>query len=49
MLIFFWTSITGIGMEVNVAKFTSSFARKGLFHHMTLLINTVTAKKMHIR
>ncbi|KAK8445194.1 hypothetical protein SEVIR_9G279000v4 [Setaria viridis] len=40
------TSVTGIGTEVNVAKFTSSFVRRGLFHHMTLLINTVTAKKM---
>ncbi|PWZ21081.1 putative calcium-binding protein [Zea mays] len=42
------SSVHRIGMEVNVAKFTSSFARKGLFHHMTLLINTVTVKKMHI-
>ena len=38
-----------IGMEVSAAKFTNFFVHKDLFHHMTLLISTVTAKKMHTR
>jgi hypothetical protein len=42
-------SITVIGMGVNAVKSTSSFVHRGLFHHMTPLINTVTAKKMHTR
>jgi hypothetical protein len=42
-------SFTVIGTEVNAVKSTNSFVRRGLFHHMTPLINIVTAKKMHTR